>query len=243
MPTPQSYVDELRRRGQSLADAARGDLRAPVPSCPGWTMADLVRHTGEVHRNKLATVQAGGTQRPERLDIEPAPADHEDLLSWYTAGLAQLADRLGATDPQQPAWSWAGDHRVAFWQRRMAQETLIHCWDAQAAVGAPDALTPDLADDGIDEYLRIFLDDPDTPPLGPTGTLVVVATDTDRSWTMDTTTWPPAINDGSAPGPDATISGSAEDVLLALWRRRPLSTVTVSGNAAVLTAVLDAADL
>lgn len=243
MPTPHDYVDALRRNGQALADAARTDLSAPVPSCPGWSMADLVRHTGEVHRNKLATVDAGGTQRPERLDIEPAPADDEDLLSWYSAGLAQLADRLGTTDPQQGAWSWAGDHRVAFWQRRMAQETLIHRWDAQASVGAPDALPSDLAEDGIDEYLRIFLDDPDTPPLGPTGMIAVQAADTGRSWTMDTTTWPPAVSDDTAPAVDVTISGSAEDVLLVLWRRRPLSAVTVSGNSAVLTAVLDAADL
>jgi hypothetical protein len=33
-----------------MATAAAGNLDTPVPSCPGWTVADLVAHTGAVHR-------------------------------------------------------------------------------------------------------------------------------------------------------------------------------------------------
>ena len=29
--------------------AAESGLDLPIPSCPGWTMADLVWHLGEVH--------------------------------------------------------------------------------------------------------------------------------------------------------------------------------------------------
>ena len=243
MPTPNQYVDSLRRDGMALAEAARRDLEAAVPSCPGWTVADLVRHTGEVHRKKLATVQLGGTTRPESLDWQEPPADDAALLHWYTDGLTQLADFLVQADPEQPAWSWGGDNRVAFWQRRMAQETLIHRWDGEAAVGDPGPLDAEMAADGIDEYLRIFLDDPDTPPQGATGSIAVATTDVGRSWTLDTRQWPPTISDEAAGDADATITGDAESVLLALWRRRPLSTVDLSGDAAVVTSVHDAADL
>ena len=243
MPTPQQYVESLRADGMALAEAARRDLEAAVPSCPGWTVADLVRHTGEVHRKKLATVQLVGTTRPDTLDWQEPPADDAALVDWYIEGLSQLAEFLSHADPDQPAWSWAGDHRVAFWQRRMAQETLIHRWDGEDAVGDPGLLDAEMAADGIDEYLRIFLDDPDTPPQGATGTIAITVTGADRSWTLDTRQWPPNVSDQAAPDADATINGDAEAVLLALWRRRPLSTVDLGGDVAVVTSVHEAADL
>jgi uncharacterized protein (TIGR03083 family) len=239
--TPEDYLTALRREGDALAAAAEAHLSAPVPSCPGWTVATLVRHVGRVHRHKLATVDAGGTQQPDIAEPE-IPDDDARLLSWYREGLDLLADRLAALDPQTPAYSWAGDHRVAFWQRRMAQETLVHRWDAQDGAGAPAGMDPELAADGVDEYLRVFLPDPEYPAADPTGTISVHATDVDRWWSLDTRQWPPDVRDGAAEA-DVTAAGTAEELLLVLWRRRRLSTVSVSGRDAVLRSMLDAADL
>ncbi|MEU9007352.1 maleylpyruvate isomerase N-terminal domain-containing protein, partial [Streptomyces sp. NPDC048551] len=45
------YVETLDREGRLLAEAAgRAGTEAPVPTCPGWRVSDLLRHTGAVHR-------------------------------------------------------------------------------------------------------------------------------------------------------------------------------------------------
>lgn len=45
----KTHIDAVRREGGLLADSV-ADLEAAVPTCPGWTVRDLVRHQGEVHR-------------------------------------------------------------------------------------------------------------------------------------------------------------------------------------------------
>ena len=45
------YCAAVRAEIGRMADAVRGvDPATPVPSCPEWTVADLVKHTGTVHR-------------------------------------------------------------------------------------------------------------------------------------------------------------------------------------------------
>ena len=51
------YLQALRADGTALAAAARVGLDQPVPACEGWTVADLVLHTGMVHRHKLEIVR------------------------------------------------------------------------------------------------------------------------------------------------------------------------------------------
>ena len=43
------------------------ELTAPVPSCPGWTMADLVCHVAEVYLHKMTVIRTGKwpTQWPQ----------------------------------------------------------------------------------------------------------------------------------------------------------------------------------
>src|SRR5919106_3417272 len=127
------YLELLRGDGDALAIAASKDLHAHVPSCPEWDMAELVRHTGQVHRHKTAIVRHGGTEFPPGLEREPTPDADDELVGWYREGLDDLIGTLTSRDPETSAWSWAGDHRVAFWIRRMAQETAMHRWDAEAA--------------------------------------------------------------------------------------------------------------
>jgi len=41
-----------------LRDAATAvELTAPVPSCPGWTVADLVFHVAEVYLHKVTVMR------------------------------------------------------------------------------------------------------------------------------------------------------------------------------------------
>src|SRR4029450_10613853 len=74
---------------------------------------------------------------------------------------AGLLDEFSIHKPEGPAGTWYGpDQTVGFWIRRMAQETVIHRIDAELGTGQPIAPVPaDLALDGIDELLKVFVGD------------------------------------------------------------------------------------
>jgi uncharacterized protein (TIGR03083 family) len=239
--TAGDYLSAIAADGAALVAAAADHLEVAVPSCPGWDLAELVRHTGNVHRHKVAVIEVGGTQRPKVGWASP-PAGGRALLTWYREGLALLLDRLGTFDPETPAWSWTGDHRVAFWQRRMAQETLVHRWDAQAAVGDIGPVESELAADGVDEWLRVFLPDPDGAYEGAPGTIHLHRTDGEGEWLVELSSWPPVVSDGHAKG-GAAVRGSAEQLLLFLWGRRPNDTVEVHGDPAMVDSLLAAPQL
>jgi len=128
---------------------------ATVPSCPGWTVADLTRHVGEVYLHKTLAMREGAEPDPwppkELADEEPLAL----LDRAYTGLLAEFAVRK----PEDPAGTWyAPDQTVGFWIRRMAQETVIHRIDAELGTRQPVAPVPaDLAIDGIDELLKVFV--------------------------------------------------------------------------------------
>lgn len=239
---PEQYVRALVTEGEALIAAAERDLEAKVPSCPEWTVSDLVRHTGNVHRHKRETVRRGGVARPTDLTWPPAPPSGAALAAWYREGVTLLANELAAADPEQPAWNWSGDHRVAFWLRRMAQETLVHRWDAEAATGAPGPVDPALAADGVDEFLTLWLPDEDSRYDGPQATVRLAATDTGDDWLVDLRDSPPMVRDNGERA-DVEITGSAADLLLTLWRRLAPDTLSVDGDRKVFLALLDAAEL
>ncbi len=236
--TPQTYVRLLLSDGEALATAATSALEMNVPSCPGWTVADLVAHTGSVHRDKMQIIRRGGTEWFARDEVAVPPADA--LLDWYREGLHELADLLAGTDPQQPAWNWLGDGRAGFWHRRMAHETAVHRWDAQLAVGAPQPIAPAaFAADGVAEIFDSHLPSQleDGPYDGPAGTIHIHATDTDGEWVV--TLAPPSLQVSRAHAKaDIALRGGASDLDLVMWKRLPPDTVKVLGDAARLHALL-----
>lgn len=64
-----AYLQCLGADAEALAGAARLGLTAAVPSCPGWSVADLVVHTGAVHRSQ-ANIVATRAQEPLGLQRE-----------------------------------------------------------------------------------------------------------------------------------------------------------------------------
>jgi len=134
-----------------VADA---DLTATVPTCPGWTAADLVRHVAMVYLHKVECMR---TRRfPQQW---PPDVEGEESVPLLDRAYAALTAEFAARRPTDPAATFVdGDQTVGFWIRRMAQETVIHRIDAEKALGQPLAPIPDdLAVDGVDEILVIFL--------------------------------------------------------------------------------------
>jgi uncharacterized protein (TIGR03083 family) len=148
------YLDAVRRDGDALLHAVGSDVTRPVPSCPGWTQLDLVRHLGGVYEFVVRQVRSAERVARGQLDV---PDD--EVLAAVADLHAELLLVLRETDPDAPSWTWSrkGPSVAAFWPRRMAHETAVHRWDAQLAVGEPAPMDPDLACDGVDEVLDVFL--------------------------------------------------------------------------------------
>lgn len=230
----EDYVAALRRDGARLAEAA-AELTLPVPSCPEWTVGDLVWHIGEVHNFWLQ--MASGEEPAARVD--PERPDDADLVPWFAEGVEKLASHLAGLDPATPAWTWSSQRDAGFIQRRMAQETAVHAWDALAAAGRDEPIERALAVDGIDELLTFFL--AEEPPAG-LGEVHLHTTDGPGEWlvTAGKDGW--AITREHAKGAVA-VRATASDLLLLLWRRKGAEVAQVFGDEELLGHFLTSSQL
>jgi uncharacterized protein (TIGR03083 family) len=229
------------------AVASEADPAAGVPSCPGWTVLDLIRHVGVTFEWFRSVIGKPDTSPPDmRLhprnrDTSGLPAAAEAIV-WWDGELAAMLDALEAADPQQPAWNWAPQSKVAgFWHRRAAQEMAVHRWDIQMAVAMAEPIEPKLAGDGVSEVLDTWL--PAGRRKGPTdrhGVVHLVANDIGQEWfvrlrgsgvsLLDTAT----LLDGDDPHARVTAAGSASDLLLALFGRVGFDVLEVDGDDSLL---------
>jgi len=205
------WIPLLDKATGRFADAAAsGDLEAPVPTCPGWTLADLIGHLGWVHRWAAHAVTDG---TPD--GNSPYAGDPPDMVEWYRDSAQHLVDVLASRDPDAPAWTFGPQKVAGFWRRRQVHETSVHEYDALAAVGRTESwsIDPALAWDGVDEVASFFYPRQvrleRITPLE--GTIRLVATDVDAA----------PLEIGSD-DPVAELTGPASYLLLALWKRAPV---------------------
>jgi uncharacterized protein (TIGR03083 family) len=244
------WLTALRADGAAFrtAIAEPGVLTVQVPTCPEWTVGDLVRHLGAVYRR---TCVHGGSRDVSRSwgkviipDDAPAP-DDERLVAWFTGELSRVESFLDALDPDAPAWNWAPQSKAAgFWHRRMAHETAVHRWDAQVATGLPEPLESKLAADTVTEVLDTFLPaGRRDEPVKVSGLVQLVAADLGQEWfvrlrgegvaLLDTDT----LLDDDAHPTRAVAGGTASDLALALWGRVTFDVLEISGDPGLLEAL------
>ncbi|MEU3252601.1 maleylpyruvate isomerase family mycothiol-dependent enzyme [Streptomyces sp. NPDC006997] len=231
------YIDVLDREGRALAAAAAGaGPAAKVPTCPGWQVRDLLRHTGMVHRWATAFVAEKHTSY--RPDGGLPDLDGDALLDWFAQGHRTLVDTLAAAPSDLDCWHFLpAPSPLAFWARRQAHETTVHRHDAESARdGAPAEVDPAFAVDGIDELLRGFhARGGSRVRSAEPRVLRIRATDVPDGgglWTVRLSDAPLETESGSdATDADCEISGPAGGLYLALWNRAPFP--EVSGDGAV----------
>ncbi len=175
--SPSRCVHLVRAEARALASAAEAGLEARVPRYPGWTVADLVVHTGLVHRWAERIVRERATEPLPRDAPPPSRDEAPALLGWFREGADRLAATLEAAEPTTPVWSFTGPSIVAFWLRRMAHETAMHRWDAQSAHGCASPFAPDVAQGGIDESLVLHLPRGDEAVRGSGERVALVCTE------------------------------------------------------------------
>jgi uncharacterized protein (TIGR03083 family) len=226
-----TFVQHVRVDGERLAAVAGGRGVEPVPSCPGWTVDDLVRHVAEVYEHKIACTLLGHAPDPWPPEW---PADRS-AIEWFTDAhgrLLEMFDRSGPTTPSA-TW-WPPDQTVGFWARRMAHETAVHRVDAELAASAATPIDAELAADGVDEILRRMLagDWSEDADDAATGQRIVVSTDRHR-WGVILTRDAVTIED--EPGDaEALLEGDPSDVDLWLWGRAPDERVSRTGDLGAL---------
>ena len=227
------YLPVLERADRRFADAAAEAVltrgwAAPVPGCPGWTLADLVWHLAEVQHFWAWVVRTRATDPSAYATPRRHPDD--ELLGYLDAQSAELETALRAAAPAERVWTWTPRQDVAWVLRRQAQEAVVHTVDVEQVLGDVRPIPADVGLDGIDEWLEVMVPGalPDGPP--PEAHPVVLhAVDADEERTL----FP-----GTRAFPVAALTGTAGDLLLALWRRVPLEVLTVDGDAPQAAAMI-----
>jgi uncharacterized protein (TIGR03083 family) len=221
------------------------DPSVRVPSCPDWSVGDLARHVAEVYLHKAECIRLRAF--PE--EWPPGVLDPDPVISLDKTH-AVLIERFSAHSAADPAATWyEPDQTVGFWIRRMAQETVIHRIDAELAAGGPVSPIPDdLAVDGIDEVLKLFVGYGSTHWLDDFGSLLdapderpVSVSTGHRAWTLTAVAGrdgrPGQVNVADAATGtegEALVSGDAAPLLRWLWNRADDASVRISGDAALL---------
>lgn len=217
------------------------DLSAPVASCPGWTVHDLVAHLGTANWWGGANVRDSNPEaraRGMRAVMESAPPATEGpaaLAQWYADLAVAAIETYAEADPDAPAWTFAGPGRADYWLRRQLHETAIHRWDLEAALRGEAGTTPlmdDVAVDAVDEFCTALhpIMSAALPPLPVTIRLRAG----EHEWVL------PGGEDGR--GSDVEVTGPPETLALLLWGRVGSNAdgLEITGDRAGFDAALEA---
>ncbi|WP_030902871.1 maleylpyruvate isomerase family mycothiol-dependent enzyme [Streptomyces sp. NRRL S-515] len=230
--------------------AAAPDLDAQVPTCPDWTLFDLVKHLGGGDRFWAAIVAAGPADGPPaeavaaRAALE-VPREPEALPAWLAASTQLLLSALREVGPDADCWAWWSGlqtpRTAGGVARHRVQESAVHTYDAQLAAGAPQPLPVGVALDGVEEFLFTCVASPSAWPHKPT-TFDFHATE-GRSWRLTVdgdgarSTRIPAPTAAAGEGLDAagvSIHGTAGELVIYLYDRIPAESLRLEGDPGLL---------
>ena len=242
------YVAEIEASTAGLAEIlAEYDQSLPIPTCPEWTLRQLVTHVGRAHRwaAEIMRTRSDAFIPFREVPDGKLPDDRAEQCAWLHVGAARIVDAAREAGSDL-VWSFTGPTPAGFWIRRMAHETLVHRADAQLAAGAePEpVIEAEIAADAIDEWLMLLAGGLDnsgerTKALTVGAGLHIHATDDGLGgrgeWMIRHHAGGLTVEPGHGKG-DAALTGPAASLLLVLMRRRPVSdpAVTVYGDSAVV---------
>jgi uncharacterized protein (TIGR03083 family) len=215
MTEPIDHTRVITEDSARFAEVLPDDLAVPVPTCPAWDAQALVEHLGEV-QYFWATILGQGPERPDRIELPDPPSDRTGLLEWFAGGTEALVSAIGRVAPAEPTWTWWGEPATAAAvARHQVQEAAVHRVDSELITGDMTPLPVAVADDGVGEFLQVMLDIPESVAVPR---VALHATDSGSDWPLGDST------------PVVTVSGSASDLVLALYGRINLDVLAVDGD-------------
>jgi uncharacterized protein (TIGR03083 family) len=236
-PVTESVAHIRREADRFVQVAARSPLDVHVPAYPAFTVETLTGHIGRALR-LFHAVLAG---RKVTLDQLPQAPAGGSVIEWVCDAVEPLIKQIERVDPDQlvPFPHDAGDRPARLVGASLAVEIGVHRWDVESVLGDHVSTPPDLALSEIEMVFANFvprLASSGVAPIG--GTVDLRATDAGITWGV-------SVEDGGLvaaqhpDGPqdaDATVSATAEDLALVVWKRAlpPRAGVQVSGNEDVL---------
>jgi uncharacterized protein (TIGR03083 family) len=247
--TADRYAAEIEASTAGLAEIlAEHDQSLPIPTCPEWTLRQLVTHVGRAHRWAAEITRTRSEVFIPFREVPDGklPDDRAEQRAWLHAGAARIVDAVREAGSDL-VWSFTGPVPASYWLRRMAHETLVHRADAQLAAGAgPEpVIEAEVAADAVDEWLMLVTGgslgnaDERARALPAGAGLHIHATDDGLGgrgeWMIRHDARGLSVEPGHDKG-DAALTGPAASLLLVLMRRRPVSdpAVTVYGDNAVV---------
>lgn len=243
------FAADLVEQNRLFAELARtADPDAEVPTCPGWTLRQLVTHMGRGHRwaAAIAGERSQAVIDPKTVADGKPPADWTGAVDWMANGAQLILDGVKSAGPETPVWTFTGPKPAAWWIRRRLHETVVHRADAAIAAGVPFEVAPDVAADCLSEWLGLVTARPaaDDAPLVEGTSLHLHATDADLNvpgeWILRSDGGRITVEHEHAKG-TAAVRGKAADLTLAMLRRLPADhpNLTIIGDAGVFTTWLE----
>src|SRR3954465_5336188 len=224
-------IAAITEHSAGFAEATRGNLSAPVEHCPGWSVADRVRHLTEVHWFWATIAEERLPRPPDESRRPPRPPD-ENLVDGFVAGAARLVQVLRQADQSAACWTWAPQQQdVAFITRHQVQEAAVHHWDAAHAAGMELVLDPVVAADCVEGFLTFSVSPAaargQPPAARLAGSLGLRASDTGAAWTVTDGDLPGTVRFSRGTTDAPALEATASDLLLWLYARPAIDTAVV----------------
>ncbi|MGE0305743.1 MAG: maleylpyruvate isomerase family mycothiol-dependent enzyme [Acidimicrobiia bacterium] len=203
-----------------FAGLAEDDLAADVPGCPGWSVEDVLRHVAAFSASCRAWCQTS-----DLGDVNPMVFNMARMAEVQQLPLEALVPELDAyraclanLDADAPVYGHLGVETAGWQSWHCAAEWGVHRHDVEVGLGRPSSLTGDRAFDAVMwtiEYAYPMVLQFRGLESFPAVRLVSEADGLDH-----------VAGAGAA---SASLSGTAQDLVLHLWRR-PHGPVIIEGD-------------
>jgi uncharacterized protein (TIGR03083 family) len=217
-----ALIEETKAFGERYRDA---DPATPIPTCPGWSLQQLFKHLGRGNRWCAQIISERRTEALDPREVREGkpPEDLDAAIEWFNSGAQLILDAVDQVGADARVWTFNGGKPAGWWIRRRVHEQIVHRADAELALGGGFTPSPEMAADGVSEWIDLAVQArrPDTPlqrgltlhlhateqELGPTGEWTITNDEDGLNWSHD-----------HMKG-EAAVRGTATNLLLAITRR------------------------